>query len=315
MPTVTSWGYEELDDIVGEMVSGRLYVIGARPSCGKSTLMLNVLNMLYANLAAAPRKILCYWTEVSVESAYTLWAALRLGLPEDDVLAEKWAQLPDGSRETVEALREQLEAEGKAQRAGSWIWFADAVRPTQEQVREDVEQMRPDVVFFDYLQKVRPGHGEDRFAAIGSMAGALQTLAVRHQCAMVVGSQLKRKGDAVFDKYKAPDLEDMKGAGEIEESADVVMGLFRRLRAGITSKDEKAIRAGERPLAEFVIPNAMMLRVLKHKYRGSAADTLIRLRLDGKRVYGQYTTREESPVLDRGDAYEEAEPVQSGMPF
>lgn len=318
---VTSWGYEELDDLVGPITSGRLYVIGARPSNGKSTLMLNVLNAIYTEIRERSRKVLCYWCEQGREAAYTLWASLRLGLLEDEVMMERWENLPDEAEEAVTTLRGQLEWEEQPDDNGAFIKFSDSVSPSLKRLRAEVELCHPDIVFFDYIQKVRPAPGQDKFQAIAEMAGALQTMAVQQQCAVVVGSQLKRKGDQVFDKYRAPDLEDMRGAGEIEEAADVVTGLFRLLRPGMTKKEENGIRSGELALADFAVRNTMALRILKHRYRGSAADELIKLRIEGKRIYGRHTTRDEVPVLTdppKGDAFEfdaETGEVAAGTPF
>ena len=107
----TSWGYPDLDEILGPLAPVRLYVIGARPSCGKTTLLANILNAIYSENRSTPRKVLCYWTELSPEVMYQCWAAMRLNLEEDAVLMGDWETASQGTGIEAEWVRETLEVE------------------------------------------------------------------------------------------------------------------------------------------------------------------------------------------------------------
>lgn len=300
-PLATSWGYHDLDRIIGPLVAGRLYVIGARPSNGKTSLLLNILNSIYDTLTTtAPRKVLCWWSELDSPAAYRCWAALRLGLNEDDALMEATERLPIGAPGRLQAQEATFEY---AHQGGKrwWIRFSQRQRPTLAELMDEIDRTQPDVVFFDYLQRIKPSKGQDRFTAIAEAAVGLQVLAAQQGRTVVVASQFKRKGDDLLDKYRAPALEDFKLAGEIEEAADVCVGLFRLLRRDFSRKDEAAVRSGDRQLSDYTIPNTMAVRVLKHRYRGPAADAIIRLTVDGKRIYDQARAPE---PWNRSDAYE-----------
>lgn len=299
-PKATSWGYLDMDRTLGPMVAGRLYVVGARPSNGKTSLLLNVLNAIYATRFTTPRKVLCWWSELDAPAAYRVWAALRLGMDEDAALMEATERLPSGAADLIE--REESDLRFAAESERSWIRFSQCQRPTWAQLQTEIAATEPDVVLFDYLQRVRPDRGQDRFSAVGEAAVGLQALAALQQRTVIVASQFKRKGDDLLDKYRAPALEDFKLAGEIEEAADVCLGLFRLLRRDFSRRDEASVRSGDRQLSDFAIPNTMAVRVLKHRYRGPAADTVIRLTMDGKRVL-DYSPRAE-PLDTRGDAWE-----------
>lgn len=299
-PLATSWGYHDLDRILGPLVAGRLYVVGARPSNGKTSLLLNMLNHIYSTITEKPRKVLCWWSELDSPAAYRSWAALRCGFNEDDALMEAVERLPEGAGAALD--RQERTFEYAHQGTSTWwIRFSQRQRPTLAELTDEIARTDPDVVFFDYLQRIRPAKGQDRFTAIGEAAVALQTLAAQSGKTVIVASQFKRKGDDLLDKYRAPALEDFKLAGEIEEAADVCVGLFRLLRRDFSRKDEAAVRSGDRQLSDYTIPNTMAVRVLKHRYRGPAADAIIRLTVDGKRIYDQARTPEQ---WDRGDAYE-----------
>jgi replicative DNA helicase len=310
-----SWGYREMDRVLGTMIPGRLYVVGARPSNGKSTLVLNMLDR-WSQTDNRPN-ILVYPTEMGKYNAQHCWAALRLGIPEDDVLQEDWKAY-DRQRWVIDG-KEYVGGEAALQPvlqtiqyfdqvSEGWIRFIDAGSPTFERIGRDVLEHKPEMVIVDYIQRLKPTGKQDKFAAIREGVERLQAMALSQHLAVLITSQIHRKNDGDLGKYRAPTGEDFKGAGEIEEAADVALGLFRLLKHDFTRKDENAVRAGEKALAEFVVPNTMAIRVNKHRYRGSAADQLIRLQIHGKKI-----TDRPLPPGDAGDSWEE--PGQDDLPF
>jgi DnaB-like helicase C terminal domain len=307
------WGWQALDQAVGPLVRGRVYVVGARPGCGKTALSLSwiaahldrVLLMLHApaggagSFAAYPRRILACLTERSPIAARAGMAAAALGLEHDLVIRQRWDLLPAWAEARV---ADRLEWYQQAEHHGVVRWV-DLARPTTEALAKEVEDFRPHIVWLDYLQRLRPSGREDRFAAVGEAVHYLQRLAQQVPLIAVVMSQLKRRGDGVFDKYRPPYLEDFKLSGEIEELADVALGLFRPLRR-LTNEEERAVRNGERGLEDFTTPGMMAVKVVKHRYWGEAADRLIQLRVTN----GLVTDWHMMPApAAAGDAWEDNE--------
>lgn len=273
-----SWGLSDLDAAIGPAHPGRMVVIGARPSNGKTTLLFNWLNSIYAKIISAPRTVLAFWTERAPEVAYRTWVALRLGLDEDAVLRNAWDELPREAREAIETELLLLGYEDER------IYFSELAHPTLRQLLETVTTTerrmgKLDVVIFDFLQKIRPEGRQTRFEAWAEAATTLQELAVKRELVVVAGSQLRRQDDQVFDKYRPPHLSGYKGASEIEENADVALGLFRPLRR-MTAKEERAVRNGELDLEAFKEHDVMAIKVLKHRYRGPAADRIVKVRCE-----------------------------------
>jgi len=294
-----------VDDAIGTAVGGRLVVLGARPSNGKTTYLFSWVNSLYADpMAMLTLRALCFWTERSLELAYWTWAALRFGLPLDAVVKGHWAELPDGAEAALTTEREQLR--WRAYESESWIRFAQEERPTVADVVGAVEAMKPNVLVLDYLQRIKPAPRQTKFEAIGEAATVLQQLAVQHGLLVVVGSQLKRRGDGVFDKYLPPHLEDFKLSGEIEENADIALGLYRPTKR-MTHKDKQAIRDGQEDISAWAYPNTMAVKVLKHRYWGEAADRIVRVRCQDGQVRDAEFTPSGAPTW-AGDAYEEPAP-------
>jgi hypothetical protein len=285
-----------------------LVVIGARPSNGKTTLLFNWVNSLYSTIASERHRVLCFWTERSVDLAYWTWACLRAGLPLDLAIKGEWESLPSGAEEHIRTDVRLLQYWDREQASGreGWIQFASQERPTVSQLLGEVEALGPQVLVLDYIQRLKAERRQTRFDAIAEAANALQQLAVQRGMLVVVGSQLKRRGDGVFDKYLPPHLEDFKLSGEIEENADVALGLYRPLRR-MTAKEQKAVRFGEMGLDAWKIPNTMAIKTLKHRYWGDAADRIVRVQCRD----GQITDEDgfDAPApLGAGDAWEERPP-------
>jgi len=294
MTVAIPWPWITVDGVVGSMLTGRLIVIAARPSNGKTTALVNLLDHIYEDAGEALR-VLCCWTERSPEIAYATWASLRLGLDEDAVTRNAWDELPEGSEMRVRTEMALLKQADRYR-------FLPLTLPGWKQIEDAVTEFRPHVLIWDYLQRIRPGGYESKWQALSQAALALQTLAVEANCAVIVGSQLKRRGDAIFDLYRPPNLEDCRGAGEIEEAADVILGLFRPLKP-ITAKEEQALRRGDLSVSDFAVANTMAVKVVKHRWRGDAADKIVRLTLEKKRLK-TYGVVAPLPPRDAGDAYE-----------
>lgn len=306
---VIPWGLADLDRMIGTGYPGRLVTIGARPSNGKSTFLLNWLNAIYANIYTHPHRVLCFWTEHTTDIAYLTWACLRFGLPLDPVIKGEWDDLPEGSEEAVAVELRQLRYEER-------IVFAPTERPSIVDVRRFVDDLAPDIVIFDYLQRIKPLSGQSKFEALADAAITFRELSISAPLLAVIGSQLKRRGDGVFDKYRPPYMEDFKGAGEIEETANIALGLFRPLKR-MTAKDEKAVKTGELDLEQWKIPHCMAIKVLKHHYWPDAADRLVRVRCEDGQVRDWETDQVTVlPPPDAGDAWEpEDDGRQDDLPF
>ncbi|GIW89967.1 MAG: hypothetical protein KatS3mg109_0399 [Pirellulaceae bacterium] len=280
-----AWGWPALDNAVGPLVLGRLYVIGARPSCGKTTLLLSWISRHVDRTMAIfrdgsaegywrwSRRLLAFLTERSPHAARVAMAAMRAGYAPDLVLRERWDDLPKGAQLLVQFHLEQIEY---AERNG-FLQFVDAASPSVTKILEECEKFKPDILIVDYIQRVRPVARQTKFEAISQLVSFLQWCAYKLRVLVIAASQLKRRGDGVFDKYRPPYLEDFKLSGEIEEAADVALGLFRPLRP-MTMAEEKKVRRGDVGLENWIIPNAMAVKVLKHRYWGDAADRIARLK-------------------------------------
>ena len=259
-----------------------------------------------------PRRVAVFFTERSPQIARLSWAALRCGYDVDAVTGEDWSDLPD---DAPQAIARELEWISYVERQG-WVKFFDVARPTVGAIgkaladhAEAYNGAGPQIVLFDYIQRFRPEGRQSKFEAVAEAAHLFQSLAVQLGVVVLVASQLKRKGDGVFDKYRPPNLEDFKLSGDIEEVADVAIGFFRPLQK-MTAKDERAIRAGEIDLEGFKVHDTMAIKVIKHRWRGPANDRILWVRHRNGRIENMPAT----PPPNAGDAWE-PEDEDAAVPF
>jgi hypothetical protein len=92
---VASWPWGVVGRLLGGLVAGFRYVVGALTGNGKTTFLMNLLTGLLENQVPT----LYFGTEMAPEDLVKKWAALRLGLDEQRVFEGK---LDDEERDAVE---------------------------------------------------------------------------------------------------------------------------------------------------------------------------------------------------------------------
>ena len=319
-----SWGLRALDRVLGELRRGRVHVIGARPASGKTTFLLCWLDRHVRAVERAferggdrfwrmPRRVAVFLTERSPEVARLSWAAFRLGYDVDAVTSEEWDRLPPSAAENI---KHELEWIHHVERKQGWVKFYDVARPTVRSIGDAIADQAmahngtgPDVVLFDYIQRIRPMGRQSKWDAVSEAAHLFQTIA-HLGVVVIVFSQLKRKGDGVFDKYRPPNLEDFKLSGDIEEVADVALGFFRPL-IKMTGQNERDVRSGLIDLEQFKVHDVMAVKVVKHRWRGPANDRILWVRHHDGRIEDMPAT----PPSNAGDAWEPPEEDGNVVPF
>ena len=204
---VTRFGFSRIDDAL-TIAGGKLIVIGARPSVGKSALLLH----LAMNAMDAGRRVLLVSLEMSETEIIGRMVARKSGVPagrisnrnlsgsELERVAESFALLP-GDRFCISA---------KAQ--------------TPRDVRREALRMRADdgldLIVVDYLQLMTPGQkAGNRTEAVGIISRGLKLLAMELGVPVLTASQLSRASE----RNDAPRLSDLRESGSIEQDADSVL--------------------------------------------------------------------------------------------
>ena len=218
--TVTS-GYAELDAILsGGYRKGNFSIISARPSMGKSVVMMNQA----IEAAKSGAKVLFMSIEMNLLQCFQ-----RVVSNVSNVSAQHIQQPmkldPQELQQLTEAEKEISELYGQN------LWIEEAVSlsvPRLEQrIRKYKKKYGVDLVFVDYAQimKLPSGQSPEDPSDYTAISQGLMGMAKVLDVAVVVGSQLTR--DIEKRQDKRPMLSDLRNSGSFEQDAAAVIGLYR----------------------------------------------------------------------------------------
>lgn len=227
-------GFRDLDDLLGGFERSGLYLIGARPGMGKTSLMLSVLlNMIKLGARVGMLSQEMDWIQImqrmtSLESGINL-QSIRLGRFTKEVYEN------DGKPTAVFDQRQYskyIEATGRLSKLPNPPYISDArnVTPTQLLAKAMRWQSEGglDVLMVDYLQILSSGGDfkpSERVAEIGYFAESLKSIARELHIPVIAATQLNRELEKRADKH--PQLSDLRESGALEQAADVVAFIYR----------------------------------------------------------------------------------------
>jgi len=209
-------GYIELDKYTGGLQRSDLIIVAARPSMGKSTWALNIVQN-----AAVRHRATCaiFSLEMSKQQL-----AHRLLCSESGVDATKLrlGMINDAEQRKLHHAFELL--------SEAPIYIDDTPSINLAELRSKARRLHAevgvDMVVVDYLQLVTTGRGGDnRVQEISEISRSLKALARELNAPVIALSQLSRAVEARTPHI--PMLSDLRESGSIEQDADVVLFIYR----------------------------------------------------------------------------------------
>ena len=212
-------GFGDFDRITAGLQPSDLILIAARPSMGKTALVLNIAQ----HIAVREKKTVAFFSlEMSKEQlVQRLLCAdapidsqrLRIGELRDD----DWKKL--------------VNAADRLSR--SKIFIDDKPGITVMEMRAKARRLKSehglDLLIIDYLQLMQGGVGsgrsENRQQEISEISRSLKALARELDIPIIALSQLSRSVETRADKK--PQLSDLRESGSLEQDADIVSFLYR----------------------------------------------------------------------------------------
>ena len=226
-------GFTKLDDALSGLQRSDFVILGARPSLGKTAFALDI-----ARHAAVKNKIPVgiFSLEMSreqvvdrliaAEAQVTLWR-LRTGKLNDQL--------------EFEMIRESLDRLSKAP-----IFIDDTPSPSILQIRSAARRLQLEqglgLVIVDYLQLIQPRtNSENIVQQVTEISRGLKALARELKTPVLALSQLSRSVDQ--REVKIPRLSDLRESGSLEQDADVVMFICRKVweRSDISSEEQNLV--------------------------------------------------------------------------
>lgn len=204
---VARFGFSRIDDAL-TIAGGKLVVVGARPSVGKSALLLH----LALNAIDAGRRVLLVSLEMSETEIIGRMVSRKSGVPAGRI-----------SNRNLSGSELERVAESFALLPGDRFRISTKAQTPQD-VRREALRMRADggldLVVVDYLQLMTPGQkAGNRTEAVGIISRGLKMLAMELGVPVLTASQLSRASE----RNDAPRLSDLRESGSIEQDADAVI--------------------------------------------------------------------------------------------
>lgn len=205
-----------VDRMTGGLIRGQVWVVGSRPSAGKSTLggqmaMVSAEIGRYAVIATYEMSTVQFWRRiVSARSGIN-----AMDVRDGNLTASQWTQLNAVGQDVMTAFGDRLAVIDRLPRDHH------ALMATARRLKR---KGKLDVLIVDYLQKLNAGFGfrGNRNQELETIIGDLAAMARELDITVVAMSQLKRTNDA-----DEPTLSSLRDSGAIEGDADVILFLWR----------------------------------------------------------------------------------------
>jgi len=209
--------YYDLDDITGGLHPGELLILAARPSMGKTSFALNVME----RVSRDNQGVVFFSLEMSAQQVIQNLLCCRaqihgLALRKGRITNEQYQRL----HEEAEALYE----------APIFVDDSPGLSITQARAKcRRLKQRSPDkvkLIVIDYLQLMTAGQRiESRQQEIATISRGLKAIARELSVPVIALSQLNRDVENRDDHR--PRMSDLRESGAIEQDADVIMLLHR----------------------------------------------------------------------------------------
>ena len=209
----------DIDSITMGFEAAKYYVIAARPSMGKTALVIDIMK----RIAAKDYKPGILSLETSHDSL-----AFRLLTSESKISTEK-LKTPGLTQTELNTI---LESANKISNYG--IYLDDTLSLSDQQMRAKIRALIQkyglNIVFIDFLQLLN-AEANSREQEITKVSRAIKISCKECNIPVVALSQLSRGPENRSNKR--PTLSDLRESGSIEQDADVVMFLYRPEYYGI----------------------------------------------------------------------------------
>jgi replicative DNA helicase len=213
-------GIQQLDEVTGGFQEGEVTILAARPSMGKTDVMLHFAKM-------------------------TGWAGFMpllfsLEMPERLITTRLMASTGGFNRAKMRDPKRMLSQGQKDQWTDvigtlnqTYIQIFDGSGQSIAEIRAKTRKMmnqfpaKKPILFIDYLTLIQSGqmHGGNSHLQVTEISKSLKTMAKDFNCPVICLAQLNRSVEARADKR--PMMSDIRESGSVEQDADVILFLYR----------------------------------------------------------------------------------------
>lgn len=240
MPT----GYSELDKMINGLKAPDMFVIAARPSMGKTSFMMNIVEHIAITSGKPAMVFSCEMSTVQIVQRL-VFSRARF----------EFQKLTRGYQPNKGDLQRIKQA--SAEIASSKLFIDDTAGISINDLRAKARRKHRDegisVIAVDYLQLMRSTTKQasnSREREIAEISGGLKALAKELNIPVIVLAQLNRGPEGrTGSSLGVPRMSDLRESGSIEQDADMVGLLYRKVYY-VDNQEERDEDDGE---AELVL--------------------------------------------------------------
>ena len=244
-------GYKDLDNLTNGLKSSEMIVIAARPSVGKTSLAMNIVENIsfsHKNINN-PKNILVFSLEMSASSL-----AMRLicGKAKVNMNDLRKGFVAKNYAEKLNEISQQFQQ--------APIWVDDTSGLSINQIRAKARRVKSrnglSLIVIDYLQLISGDrYSSSRENEISVISRGLKSMAKELEVPVIVLSQLNRDSEK---EKRDPRLSDLRESGSIEQDADIVM-LLGKERKGEDIRESDVSQTGEESQGDDFEPIKLIL--------------------------------------------------------
>lgn len=212
-----STGFASIDNVLGGLEAGAMYVLGARPGQGKTAIALQSA----VAIAKTGLHVGFISLEMHAQQLGRRALALEANVPQFVLRRGSWG-VADASRMVV-AQRELRRISLMIEDEGSLTIGAIAARARAMKRKRGL-----DVLFIDHVHIVGADKNASKMGptwAVEQVSGGIKSLAKSLEIPIVALAQLNRSVESREDKR--PTMSDLRQSGALEQDSEAVMLLYR----------------------------------------------------------------------------------------
>lgn len=224
-----STGYSKLDELSNGLKPGEMMIIAARPSMGKTSFMMNLVEHIAVDQKKPVMVFSCEMSSLQIVQRL-LFSRARFAL----------SKMGKGFKITKEELKRIKKSAEELANAPLFIddtpslTIGDLRAKARRKKREDDIQL----IAVDYLQLMRSNSkqaSDSREREIAEISSGLKAIAKELKIPVLVLAQLNRGPE---QRGGTPRMSDLRESGSIEQDADMIGLLFRKSYYNDATKDD-----------------------------------------------------------------------------
>ncbi len=233
-------GFTALDDLTNGLHKGNLIILAARPSVGKTTLAMNVVENVAVrhNAVCAVFALEMTKAELTERMLCSIGGVSAQRAKKGKLDSDEWKKLWDAQKILNKTK----------------IFIDDTSMTTIPDILSKCRRLKSlqggklDLIVVDHIQLMNAVKSNDsRQAEITEISRGLKMIAKELEVPVIALSQLNRASET---GKRRPQLSDLRESGAIEQDADIVMFIHRPDRAGTEDNEIKPLSRAE---AEIIL--------------------------------------------------------------